>query len=175
MEVLRYKIWILICSVFLLGSCNNKDTLVKNHCYALKPKTEIAVVFFISGDCPLCKIYKPLIKNFGKSLPSTWETFAVRMDMENKGRFFPGEFGRELGDNDKEVSHIFGATITPQVFIFNAKSEILYSGAIDNYAIEPGRHRPKATEFYLKDAVSYILDGQTPKITTTEAIGCFIE
>lgn len=52
------------------------------------------------------------------------------------------------------------ATTTPEVFVLNNKGEVVYSGAIDNWAIDLGEKRQVITEFYLKDALNALLQNK---------------
>lgn len=70
-----------------------------------------------------------------------------------------------LKDEDQQVAKRFGATTTPEVFLFNSKRELVYKGAIDdNWESESG-----VTAAYLEDAIEEALDGMEidfPEIPT---------
>jgi len=53
--------------------------------------------------------------------------------------------------------------------------KLLYKGKIDNWVVSPGKKRARATEFYLKDAITHYLNNDSIIIKSTPAIGCFIE
>lgn len=60
-----------------------------------------------------------------------------------------------LKDEDQSVAKLFGATSTPEVFLFNSKRELAYKGAIDdNWESQSG-----VTAAYLEDAIEEALDG----------------
>ncbi|MBP9186292.1 MAG: thioredoxin family protein [Bacteroidia bacterium] len=60
-----------------------------------------------------------------------------------------------LKDEDQSVAKMFGATCTPEVFLFNSKRELVYKGAIDDYwESENG-----VTSAYLEEAIEEALDG----------------
>ena len=67
------------------------------------------------------------------------------------------------------------ASVTPEVFLVNAKQKIQYQGMIDNQFYTLGKSRNVATEHYLKDAINAFLSNQPIKINTTQAVGCDIE
>lgn len=71
-----------------------------------------------------------------------------------------------LKDEDQQVAKLFGATVTPEVFLFNSKRELVYKGAIDdNWETEAG-----VTQAYLEDAIECALDGMEvdyPEIPAT--------
>jgi thioredoxin-related protein len=73
-------------------------------------------------------------------------------------------------DTKSKVANAFGATRTPQCFLFNAKG-LVYKGAIDDNVKDPSG----AKAFYLKDALNALLKGQNPAMQETKSIGCTIK
>lgn len=73
-------------------------------------------------------------------------------------------------DEKSKVANAFGATRTPQCFLFNAKG-LIYKGAIDDNVKESSGVK----SFYLKDALNALLKGQTPAMQETKSIGCTIK
>jgi peroxiredoxin len=72
-----------------------------------------------------------------------------------------------LLDEDQEVAKKFGATVTPEVFLFNRKRELVYKGAIDdNWESETG-----VTHVYLEDAIEAALDGVEVDFPEIKAVG----
>ena len=49
----------------------------------------------------------------------------------------------------------FGATVNPEVFLFNSKRELVYKGAIDDC----WENEAMVTNVYLEDAIESALDG----------------
>ena len=73
-------------------------------------------------------------------------------------------------DVNSKLADAFGATRTPQCFLFNSKG-LVYKGAIDDNVKEPSlvkRH-------YLKDAIDAVAKNETPKLQETKSIGCTIK
>jgi len=73
-----------------------------------------------------------------------------------------------LINNDSTVALSFGATRTPEAFVFDKAGVIQYHGAFDG-----GQKDPKKT--YVADAVSAVLAGKAPEVTSTRAFGCTIK
>jgi len=73
-------------------------------------------------------------------------------------------------DTKSRLADAFGATRTPQCFLFNAKG-LIYKGAIDDNVKDPAA--VKAT--YLKDALASLVKNETPKMQETKSIGCTIK
>lgn len=74
-------------------------------------------------------------------------------------------------DTKSEVADAFGATRTPQCFLFDKDGLLVYKGAIDDNVKDP-----KAVKnFYLKDAITAVADGKKPATTESKSIGCTIK
>jgi len=72
-----------------------------------------------------------------------------------------------LLDINEQIAKKFGATINPEVFLFNRKRELVYKGAIDdNWANEAGVLR-----VYLEDAIEASLDGVEVDFPEIPAVG----
>ncbi|MBS1637820.1 MAG: thioredoxin family protein [Bacteroidetes bacterium] len=73
-------------------------------------------------------------------------------------------------DQGSKLADAFGATRTPQCFLFNAKG-LVYKGAIDDNV----KDAAQAKEHFLKDAIDAVLKGATPKTQESKSIGCTIK
>lgn len=74
-------------------------------------------------------------------------------------------------DTKSEVADAFGATRTPQCFLFDKDGVLIYKGAIDDNVKDP-----KAVKnYYLKDAINAAADGKKPATTESKSIGCTIK
>ncbi len=73
-------------------------------------------------------------------------------------------------DEKSAVADAFGATRTPQCFLFNAKG-LVYKGAIDDNVKDAAAVKAS----YLKDALASVAKGETPKTQETKSIGCTIK
>jgi len=77
-------------------------------------------------------------------------------------------------DTSKVTVRMLNATVTPQVFLLTKEREIVYEGAIDNWAIDLGKQRNKPTQDYMQDAVTNYLLGLPIAVKETKPVGCFI-
>lgn len=74
-------------------------------------------------------------------------------------------------DQTSEVAAAFGATRTPEVFLFDAQGVLVYHGAVDDNAKEP-----KAVKSpWLQQAVMSVAAGQPVPTAQTKALGCSIK
>jgi hypothetical protein len=65
-------------------------------------------------------------------------------------------------------------TVTPEAAVFDTKGQLVYHGAIDNWYVNIGVARPAPTKHFLEDALTAVLNGRKPEITSARAVGCFI-
>ena len=73
-------------------------------------------------------------------------------------------------DVNSKLANAFGATKTPQCFLFNAKG-LIYKGAIDDNPKDASAVKVN----YLKDAIEALLKNTTPAIQEAKSIGCTIK
>lgn len=76
-----------------------------------------------------------------------------------------------LYDETQEVAHAYGAKRTPEFFLFDNNSTLVYRGRMDDSPRDPS----KASTSELKDAIEAMLNGNSPNISETESIGCSVK
>lgn len=136
---------------------------------------------FLSPECPLCQNYSLTLNDLYLQFqhnPIVWigiipgKGFSRQQMLDFVSRFhirFP-----VYVDTDMQLTHLLGATITPQVILLNRQGEQIYNGAIDNWAVSLGQQRTVITAHYLQDAINSCLKGLPLTITHTQPIGCYI-
>ncbi len=76
-----------------------------------------------------------------------------------------------LVDETQDIAKQYGATRTPEVFLFDEKRILRYHGAPDdNYEDVNAVRHP-----YLRDALDAVLAGTPPKVRETKPVGCTIK
>jgi peroxiredoxin len=89
----------------------------------------------------------------------------MRHRAEEKGFVFPF-----LYDESQETARAYGASRTPEVFVFDAEHRLVYHGAPDS------DHRdPAGAEPYLAPALEAVLAGTQPEVQETPPVGCTIK
>jgi len=83
-----------------------------------------------------------------------------------KGLNFP-----YLRDEDQTAADAFGATHTPQFFLFDKSRTLRYSGKFDDNWKEPAAVK----ERFLEDAINAVLNGKEVTLPETMSIGCTIK
>jgi peroxiredoxin len=74
-------------------------------------------------------------------------------------------------DNTSDVARHFGATKTPDVFLFDAKGKLVYKGAVGEGARTP----KEGGTLYLCEALDALLAGTPVPKAESKAIGCSIK
>lgn len=90
---------------------------------------------------------------------------AMKKVATEKGMKFP-----YVVDATSKAARSFGASKTPEVFLFNSSGKLIYTGAIDDNMKEPGQ----VTKTYLKDALDAVVAGKKVAVNETKSIGCGI-
>lgn len=141
---------------------------------------KVKVYYFLSPECPLCQNYAVAMRELKNKFPQI-EFIGIVPGKEYNSeevRKYLIRFGLEFNtyfDPDFELSNALGAEITPEAFLLDQNGKVLYSGAIDNWAISLGQKRTLITERYLEEAIAARLENREIKIKSTSAVGCFIQ
>lgn len=77
---------------------------------------------------------------------------------------------RVLVDAEHVVADLYEAVSTPHVFLVDKDGILRYRGAVDDVRFR----QPKATRFFLEEAVEALLEGHLPLLEETPAYGCAI-
>lgn len=177
----------------MLFSCNSYDrpdlttlelkTLEgEEYIYKQNDSLTANIFIFMSPECPLCINYTRSVLQLEKKFDGA----AVQFIMVFPGTYYTttqiAEFRKEynldmlfLLDPKCQLSKLLSATVTPEAVVLNQKGEMVYSGAIDDWAFAPGKKRQVVTKKYLENAILEVLQGQYPSLNKTEPVGCYIE
>ncbi|NUN14134.1 MAG: thioredoxin family protein [Myxococcales bacterium] len=74
-------------------------------------------------------------------------------------------------DEGSKLAKAFGASRTPEIFLFDKDWKLVYYGAVDDNANKPTDVRKS----YLRDAMLALVGGKTIDPATTKALGCGIK
>jgi peroxiredoxin len=136
-----------------------------------------ALIVFMSAQCPVVKAYADRINALAKDYQAKGITVIgmnsnatesldyVKTNMTERGYAFP-----MLVDKGNVIADKFGATVTPEVYLFDKEGKLVYRGAIDN-----DRSGENVTARPLQDAVDATLNGKAVAKTETKAFGCSIK
>ena len=136
-----------------------------------------ALIVFMSAQCPVVKGYaeriNALAKDYqakgisiiGMNSNATESLDYVKSNMTERSYSFP-----MLIDKGNVIADKFGATVTPEVYLFDKDGKLVYRGAIDN-----DRSGENVTARPLQEAVDATLAGKAVAKTETKAFGCSIK
>jgi thioredoxin-related protein len=74
-------------------------------------------------------------------------------------------------DENSKLANAFGATRTPEVFLFNDKGQLIYKGAMEDNPTNPSESK----SIFLKAAIDNMLTGKPVEPNATKSIGCIIK
>ena len=89
-----------------------------------------------------------------------------------------GSYAKEQGytipyllDDNAAVADMFGATHTPEIFLFNNEGKLVYKGAMNDNPSDPA----SAKHTYINDAIDNLVAGKAINPNTTKSVGCGIK
>jgi peroxiredoxin len=185
---MKFCITIITCvllSVALQGqtafSLKLKDTAGKEYDLSELKKNNGSVLVFLSPECPICQKYTLTLNQIEKEfLAQGIKFYGIFPGVNFKTRDI-NKFAKKYGitmplllDPSYVLTKSVAATVTPEVMLFNADGVVQYDGKVDNWFEDIGKRRTVITEYYLKDALSGLLNGTEIKVKRTTPVGCFI-
>ena len=141
------------------------------------------LVIFTCNHCPFAKMWESRIVELGNAYAAkgvgviavnandpkvaTEDAFDVMQERaKERGMQYP-----YVVDATSNIARAFGATRTPEAFLFDKDGKLVYHGTIDDNGEEPANvEKP-----YLKDALEAILAGREVPVKETKSIGCGIK
>ena len=74
-------------------------------------------------------------------------------------------------DSNNELADAFGASRTPEVYLFDGKGKLVYRGAMDDSPADPS----KISRQHLKLAIDEMLAGKPVSVAESRSVGCGIK
>lgn len=141
------------------------------------------LVIFSCNHCPWVQAWETRMTALGNELPG--KGIGVVAINSNDPAAYPGddyadmvERARTRGftfpyvvDSTSDVARAFGATHTPEAFLFDRAGKLVYHGAIDDNA----QNAAKVEHHYLADAADALLAGKPIVAAETKSIGCSLK
>lgn len=142
-----------------------------------------SLVVFTCNHCPYVKAWEDRIVSLGNDYSkkgigviainpndpkvSRDDGFeAMQQRAKDKGFGFPYAVDATSG-----IAAAFGATKTPEAFLFDGAGKLVYHGAVDDNSEDAG----DVEEHYLRDALEAVLAGKPADPAETKALGCGIK
>ncbi len=142
------------------------------------------VVMFICNHCPFVIHVNPEISKLGKEYQAKGINFVAisSNDVENYPQDAPHlmrEKAQEMDytfpylyDETQEVAKAYDAACTPDFYLFDSDSKLVYRGQLDDS--RPGNGLP-LTGFDLRNAMDALLEGKAIDPNQKPSIGCNIK
>ena len=141
------------------------------------------LVVFTCNSCPWAKAWESRIAELGNTyakqgigvIAINANDPSVKPDddmpaMQERAKSLGLEFPYVM-DASSDVARAFGATRTPEAFVFNAKGKLVYHGAVDDNAHQPDQ----VTARWLNDALAATAGGKAVAVKETKSLGCGIK
>lgn len=141
------------------------------------------LVVFTCNHCPFAKQWESRIAEIGNAAAAAG-VGAIAINSNDPAAYPEDGFeemqarAKQLGlafpyvvDATSEVAVAFGATRTPEAFLFDAKGKLVYHGTID----DNGRDASAVKQPWLRQAVQAVAAGQRVATAETKALGCSIK
>ncbi len=141
------------------------------------------LIIFSCNSCPWVKAWEDRIaalgnayqdKGFGVMVINSNDPKIIAEDSyevmqkrsEERGFAFP-----YVVDATSGVARAYGATRTPEVFLFDQDGRLVYHGVIDDNAKES----KEVKEQFLRDAMEALIEGEKVPVKETKSLGCTIK
>jgi hypothetical protein len=145
------------------------------------PETRATVFIFMRTDCPISNRYIPEIRRLYETFsPGEIAFFLIYLDEEQSSEVILKHLAdydlsvMALRDPGHQLVALTGVEVTPEAVVFNATSNQVYRGRIDDRFVTFGTTRSSPHQRDLQKILQEILAGEEIKPRTTQAIGCYI-
>lgn len=146
-------------------------------------RNEILVIVFSCNHCPYVQAYEDRMMALQRDYGSK-NVQLVAINSNDEKNYPDDSFDRMveraqkrmfnfiyLRDEDQSAADRFGATHTPQFFVFDNERKLRYSGKMDDNWKEP----ELVKEPFLRNALDALLGGEAVQVAETYSIGCTIK
>src|SRR4030095_6081793 len=141
------------------------------------------LVMFSCNTCPVVKAYQSRTndvckyakdKQIGVILLNPNEAYRNKGDSYSDMKDYANQQSYNwpyVVDENSAMANVFGATRTPECFLFNADGKLVYHGAIDDNQNGPD----EVTRKHLVVAMDEMLSGKDVSVKNTRSVGCSIK
>jgi peroxiredoxin len=143
---------------------------------------EGTLVVFSCNHCPFVKAWQGRIASVGNAAKA--EGVGVIVINSNDPTDYPEDSyaemqkrSQQLGftfpyvvDVTSDIARAFGATRTPEAFLFDKDGKLVYHGAIDD-----SKEADQVSKHFLQDAVDAAVAGKAVPVAETKFVGCGIK
>ena len=138
---------------------------------------QATVLVFVASQCPCTDPHRKEIHSLTQQHTKPNIAFYAIFSNKKEARVSAERFMKQTEwsfpfviDARGELVKKYGAKITPEVFLLNAKQEIVYRGAIDDSVPNLGQIKNP----HLRTALTQLVNGKTIDPKSTSPYGCYI-
>ena len=166
-----------------MGTVKMKNVTGKDLTLAASAGKQGTLVVFTCNACPWAKKWQSRVAEIGNSaLAAGLGVVAVNSndpamnaedgykEMQKRAKDLGFKFPYVV-DATSDVARAFGATRTPEAFVFDAGGKLVYHGTIDDNANDAAAVK----DAWLRDAVNAVAEGKAVSVAETKALGCSIK
>jgi peroxiredoxin len=141
------------------------------------------LVVFTCNQCPWAKLWEKRVSEIGNAaLEAGLGVVAINSndpsvnagdgfaEMKKRAKALKLKFPYVV-DATSDVARAFGATRTPEAFVFGADGKLVYHGTVDDSPKDVAAIK----NFWLRDAVNEVAAGKPVTTAETKAFGCTIK
>jgi peroxiredoxin len=141
------------------------------------------LVVFTCNQCPWAKLWEKRVSEIGNAaLEAGLGVVAINSndpsvnagdgfaEMKKRAKALKLKFPYVV-DATSDVARAFGATRTPEAFVFGADGKLVYHGTVDDSPKDVAAIK----KFWLRDAVNEVAAGKPVTTAETKAFGCTIK
>jgi len=141
------------------------------------------LVVFTCNHCPWAKMWQSRVAEIGNAaLSSGFGVVAINSndpaayaedaypEMKKRAKQLKFKFPYVV-DATSDVARAFGATRTPEAYLFDAEGKLVYHGTID----DSPKDAAAVKDAWLRNAVNEIAAGKSVTTAETKALGCSIK
>ncbi len=142
--------------VLVMFSCNTCPYVIKNQERTLQvaayaKQNNIGIILLNSNEAT-------------RSADDSYEAMKAYADKQKYDFFY-------TVDQDSKIANAFGATRTPELFLFDNKGVLQYKGAIDDNPNDAG----SVKRVHAKEAINELITGKQVSVKESRSIGCSIK
>lgn len=149
------------------------DVMTVNQAFLKQKKA--TVLLFLSARCPCSDSHISEIKSLQELWGSQMNFLAIHSNQnetldETVAYFKKVRLGFPvINDFQASIADMYKAFKTPHVFVLNPDGEVIYRGGVSS-----SQHFDPSVKKYLRDVLSDISEGKSPRMSESKSLGCVI-
>ena len=153
------------------------DTRGNSHTLSQHLESTPVMIVFYNQDCPFVVEMWDRLDEFTDRYEDSLKVLAIDPGIDKTSEALAEHAEQRtftiLEDRSSQSALDYNASRTPEVFLIDTDGIIQYHGAFDNG--QQGSDEDGTRQRYAEDALTAVLNGETPEVRETRAFGCTIK